>query len=76
MIHDGARFLGSVASTPSSRNQVQYNRGQLEPLIKAVDRVGLAVDRAAVHREFPDVAFHDFESWAKAQDRNVLLQSA
>ena len=25
-------------------------------------------DRAALRREFPDVAFHDFESWAKAQD--------
>lgn len=40
------------------------------------DRVGFAVDRAALHREFPDVAFHDFESWAKAQDWNALLQSA
>jgi uncharacterized protein YbjT (DUF2867 family) len=27
-----------------------------------LDRVGYAVDRAALHREFPDVAFHDFES--------------
>jgi uncharacterized protein YbjT (DUF2867 family) len=32
------------------------------------DRVGFAVDRAALRREFPDVAFHDFESWAKTQD--------
>jgi uncharacterized protein YbjT (DUF2867 family) len=40
------------------------------------DRVGYTVDRAALHREFPDVAFHDFESWAKAQDWNTLLQSA
>jgi hypothetical protein len=31
------------------------------------DRVGYTVDRAALRREFPDVAFHDFESWAKAQ---------
>jgi uncharacterized protein YbjT (DUF2867 family) len=30
--------------------------------------VGYTVDRAALRREFPDVAFHDFESWAKAQD--------
>jgi uncharacterized protein YbjT (DUF2867 family) len=41
-----------------------------------LDRVGYTVDRAALRREFPDVAFHDFESWAKAQDWNVLLQSA
>jgi hypothetical protein len=39
------------------------------------DRVGFAVDRAALHREFPDVAFHDFESRAKTQDWNALLQS-
>ena len=39
------------------------------------DRVGFAVDRAALHREFPDVAFHDFESWAKTQDWNALFES-
>ena len=33
-------------------------------------------DRAVLRREFPDVAFHDFESWAKAQDWKTLLQSA
>jgi uncharacterized protein YbjT (DUF2867 family) len=40
------------------------------------DRVGYTADRAALHREFPDIGFHDFESWAKAQDWNALLQSA
>ena len=40
------------------------------------DRVGYAVDRVALRREFPDVAFHDFESWAKTQAWKVLLQSA
>src|SRR5712664_3017588 len=40
-----------------------------------LDRVGYTVDRAALHREFPDVAFHDFESWARTQDWNALLQS-
>jgi uncharacterized protein YbjT (DUF2867 family) len=40
------------------------------------NRVGYTVDRAALRREFPDVAFHDFESWAKAQDWNGLLQGA
>ncbi len=33
-----------------------------------LDRVGYTVDLAALRRDFPDVAFHDFESWAKAQD--------
>ena len=37
------------------------------------DRVGFTVDRAALRREFPDVAFHDIESCAKTQDWNALL---
>jgi len=41
-----------------------------------LDRVGYTVDRAALRREFSDVAFHDFESWAKTQVWNALLQSA
>ena len=32
------------------------------------DRVGFSVDRAALRHEFPDVAFHNFESWAKTQE--------
>jgi uncharacterized protein YbjT (DUF2867 family) len=36
------------------------------------DRVGFAVDRATLRREFPDVAFQDFESWAKKQDWSAL----
>jgi uncharacterized protein YbjT (DUF2867 family) len=41
-----------------------------------LDRVGYTADRAALRREFPDITFHDFESWAKTQDWNALLQSA
>lgn len=40
------------------------------------DHVGYTFDRATLHRDFPGVAFHDFESWAKAQDWNALLRSA
>ena len=40
------------------------------------DRVGYTFDRAALRREFPDIALHDFESWAKAQDWNTLLHGA
>jgi uncharacterized protein YbjT (DUF2867 family) len=40
------------------------------------DRVGYTFDRAALRREFPDVSFHDFESWAKAQDWKSLLLPA
>jgi uncharacterized protein YbjT (DUF2867 family) len=41
-----------------------------------IDRVGYTADRAALRREFPDVAFHDFESWVRAQDWKTLLQAA
>jgi uncharacterized protein YbjT (DUF2867 family) len=36
------------------------------------ERVGFAVDRPALRREFPDVTFQDFESWAKTQDWSDL----
>jgi hypothetical protein len=45
-------------------------------MYKWFDRVGFTVDRAALRREFSDVAFHNFELWAKAQDWNTLLQRA
>jgi uncharacterized protein YbjT (DUF2867 family) len=38
------------------------------------DRVGYTFDRAELRREFPDVAFHDFESWAKSQ--SALLRGS
>jgi uncharacterized protein YbjT (DUF2867 family) len=36
------------------------------------ERVGFVVDRAALRREFPDVTFHDFESWTKTQNWSGL----
>ena len=36
------------------------------------DHVGFAVDRAALRREFPDVTFLNYESWAKTQDWSAL----
>ena len=36
------------------------------------ERAGFSVDRAALRREFPDVIFQDFESWAKTQDWSDL----
>jgi uncharacterized protein YbjT (DUF2867 family) len=36
------------------------------------DRVGFTVDRTVLRREFLDVTFHDFESWAKTQDWSAL----
>jgi uncharacterized protein YbjT (DUF2867 family) len=36
------------------------------------DRVGFKVDRDALRREFPDVTFQNFETWAKKQDWSAL----
>ncbi|HTJ41180.1 MAG TPA: NmrA family NAD(P)-binding protein [Kofleriaceae bacterium] len=32
------------------------------------ERVGYTVDRVALKRDFPEVGWHDFETWARAQD--------
>ena len=39
------------------------------------DRVGYTVDCKALRGEFPDVAFHSFESWATLQDWSSLFRS-
>jgi len=39
-------------------------------------KIGEGFTEVAQRREFPDVAFHDFASWAEAQDWNTLLQGA
>ena len=36
------------------------------------DRVGFSADIAALRREYPEVGWHTFEDWAKAQDWRVL----
>ena len=32
------------------------------------ERVGYQLDTKALHREFPEVGWHSFESWAKGLD--------
>src|ERR1700722_550895 len=39
------------------------------------DEAGFKVDLAPLRREFPDIAFHNFEAWAKTQDWNALRSS-
>jgi uncharacterized protein YbjT (DUF2867 family) len=36
-------------------------------------RIGYTVDRPALRREFPDIAFHDFATWARGLDWSALL---
>jgi uncharacterized protein YbjT (DUF2867 family) len=80
--NDALAILSRVTGRPFSYYQVPFDVIRLrmgEDAVKMYewfDRVGFAVDRAALQREFPDIGFHDFESWAKTQDWNALLQSA
>jgi uncharacterized protein YbjT (DUF2867 family) len=80
--NDVIAILSRVTGRPFTYNQIPLDvirKGMGEDGVKMYewfDRVGYTVDRAALRREFPDVAFRDFESWAKAQDWKALLQSA
>jgi uncharacterized protein YbjT (DUF2867 family) len=80
--NDVVAILARVTGRPFAYFQVPLNviRQRMgedgAKMYEWFDRVGFTVDRAALRREFPDIAFHDFESWAKAQDWNTLLQGA
>jgi uncharacterized protein YbjT (DUF2867 family) len=79
---DAMSILSRVSGRPFSYYQVpldvirQRMGEDAVRMYEWFDRVGFAVDRATLRRNFPDVTFHDFESWAKAQDWNALLQGA
>jgi uncharacterized protein YbjT (DUF2867 family) len=76
--NDVLTILSRVTGRPFSYYQVPLDviRQRMgEDAVKMYewfDRVGFSVDRAALRGEFPDVAFHDFESWAKTQDWSML----
>jgi len=80
--NDALAILSRVTGRPFSYYQVpldvirQRMGEDAVRMYEWFDRVGFAADRVALRREFPDVAFHDFESWAKTRDWNALLQSA
>src|SRR5450755_4320072 len=76
---DALAILSRVIGRPFAYFQVpldvirQHMGDDAVKMYEWFDRVGYTADRAALGREFPDVAFQDFESWAKAQDWNALL---
>jgi uncharacterized protein YbjT (DUF2867 family) len=76
--NDAMAILSRVIGRPFSYYQVPLDviRQRMgEDAVKMYewfDRVGFTVDRAALRREFPDVAFRGFESWAKMQDWSAL----
>lgn len=80
--NDVVAVLSSVTGRPFTYHQVPIDviRQRMGEdgarMAEWLDRVGYTVDRAALRREFPDVAFHDFASWAKTQDWSALVQNA
>jgi uncharacterized protein YbjT (DUF2867 family) len=77
--HELVAILSRVVGRPVAYTQVSLDiiRQRMgedgAKMYEWLDRVGYTVDRVALHREFPDVAFHNFESWAKVQDWNPFL---
>ena len=76
----GAKILSDALGRPIRYQElpIAAMRQQSEDvalMYEWFDRVGYTIDRAALHREFPDVAFNNFETWARAQDWNALLQA-
>ena len=71
---DVVAILSRLAGRPFTYVQVpldvirQRMGDEATTMYEWFDRVGYTADRAALRREFPDVAFHTFESWAKGQD--------
>jgi uncharacterized protein YbjT (DUF2867 family) len=81
--NDALAILSRVTGRPFAYYQVPLDviRQRMgEDAVKKYewfDHVGFAVGRAALRREFPGVAFHDFESWATTtQVWSPVLQGA
>ena len=80
--NDSVAILSRVVGRPFSYFQVpldvvrQHIGEDAAKMYAWFDGSGFKVDRALIRRELPDVAFHNFESWAKTQDWNALLRSS
>jgi uncharacterized protein YbjT (DUF2867 family) len=76
--NDAMSILSRVIGRPLSYYQlpldvVRQRMGEdAVKMYEWFDHVGFAVDRAALSREFPDITFQDFESWAKIQNWSDL----
>ena len=51
----------------------QAGSEDLELMFRYLAEVGYAVDVMALHASYPEIGWHDLESWAKAQDWKLLL---
>ncbi len=65
------------AALPPTRTFAQVAVADIRAVaVRVLEDAGRFTGSAALRREFPDVAFHDFESWAKTQDWHALVQNA
>ena len=53
--------------------QVRQRSTDLAAMFDYFSTVGLTVDVAALHRDYPEVGWHSFADWALAQDWPALL---
>jgi len=56
--------------------QVRATNEDFAKTFEWFDRVGYSVDTAVLRRDYPEVGWHTFEQWAKAQSWAVLKQAA
>ena len=79
--NDVVAILSRVTGRPLHYYQVpldvirQHMGEDMAKMYEWFDRVGFSIDLEALRREFPDVAFHSFESWAKNQDWGALFEN-
>jgi uncharacterized protein YbjT (DUF2867 family) len=79
--NDSAAILSRVVGRPFTYFEVpidvvrQHIGEDAAKMYAWFDASGFNVDRAPIRREFPDVTFHNFESWAKMQDWAAILRS-
>src|SRR6202171_227611 len=80
--HDVVAILSRVTGRPFAYYRVPLDviRQRMgEDAVKMYEwfeRVGFTVDRTALRREFPDIAFQDFESWLKLRIGVIFMSKA
>jgi uncharacterized protein YbjT (DUF2867 family) len=80
--NDVVAILSQVTGRPFTYQEIpldvirQRMGEDLARMYEWFDRVGYSVDLAKLRREFTDVEFHDFGTWAREQDWKALFKEA
>jgi len=65
-----------ISYQETSLEQARAYSADTAAMFEWFDKVGYSVDIPALRREAPEVGWHTYEAWAKAQDWSVLNQPA